>query len=471
MLHRGPRDRLPIWGRIAIFVLIIACSAFSALTLYRSAFADRRMTDAGVYFRAGWAVRAGVDPYTVLDDNGWSYTYPPTLAVLMAPLADAPPGQARPWMLPYWASVSIWLLASWGFLVVAAQWTARAVEESSPDPQQRSWPRGSLRWWQHRIHPLLLCLVGVCATISRGQVNLLLLMMLAGMALCVVRGKGFGAGMWLAAATCLKVIPIFLLLFAIWKRDKRQVAGFVAGMVLFLGVLPAVTVGPQRALDLNRRFLDTMILSRYGNGEDQSKVHEHDLAIDNQSIMAAMFNARHPGAVQETALIQPDRVDKLIHGAIGMCMIATTLGLAWKRRGGDQRRVDLLVLGMLICVMLAVSPLTHLHYFVLALPLVATLCAAGRERGTPGVWMWVLALAYFAAGWPPHMPGSRIAMYLGLAAWTNIALWAAGAWTLGWGRSWRRPARAFDISTTEAHDEVPVAVVMPVEPLAAGSSA
>lgn len=439
MQHRGPRDRLPNWGRIGIIVLIIACGGFTALTLYRSAFAERRMTDAGVYFRASWAVRAGVDPYTVLDDNGWSYTYPPTLAVLLTPLADAPPGEGRSFMLPYWASTTIWLVASWAFLAVAAVWIARAVEESSPDPAQRSWPRGSIRWWQHRVHPLLLCLVGVCATVSRGQVNLILLMFLAGMLLCIVRGKRFGAGMWLAAATCLKVIPAFLLIFALWKRDTRQVAGFAVGMVLLLGVVPAIMVGPQRAVEMNRRFLDTMILPRYGNGQDQSKVLEHDLAIDNQAIMAAVYNIRNPGVVQRTALIQPQLTDKAVHGVIGAGMIVTTLFLAWRRRHEDQKRVNLLLLGMLICIMLAVSPLTHLHYFVLAWPLVAVLCSAGRERGTPSVWMWGLALLYFAISWPPHMPGSRLAMYLGLAAWTNVGLWAAGAWTLAFGKSWTGP--------------------------------
>ena len=35
----------------------------------RSAFMQRRMTDLGVYLRAGWAVRSGADIYDVTDDN------------------------------------------------------------------------------------------------------------------------------------------------------------------------------------------------------------------------------------------------------------------------------------------------------------------------------------------------------------------------------------------------------------------
>jgi len=48
------------------------------------------MTDLGVFTTAAWAVRNGDNLYEVKDWHGWHYHYPPTWAILMAPLANPP---------------------------------------------------------------------------------------------------------------------------------------------------------------------------------------------------------------------------------------------------------------------------------------------------------------------------------------------------------------------------------------------
>jgi hypothetical protein len=59
----------------------------------------------------------------------------------------------------------------------------------------------------------------------RGQVNLLLLALLCGTAAATLRGRRFRAGLFLAGAICIKVIPAFLLLFPLWRRDGRCLLG------------------------------------------------------------------------------------------------------------------------------------------------------------------------------------------------------------------------------------------------------
>jgi alpha-1,2-mannosyltransferase len=440
MARSNPAGRLTKAERFGIALLFIVLVAFTSYIMYRSAYRARRMGDAGVYFRAAWAVRAGEDLYKITDDNGWGYTYPPPLAIVMAPFADAPAGQPRPFMLPYEASLALWLGLQLVFLTVAANWIGKAIEESSEDPADRRWPPFTRRWWQVRLHPLLICLVGVGATISRSQVNLLLLLFLAGMILCLVRKKRFSAGLWLAAAAALKVIPGFLVLYGLWRRDLRLLSGFAAGMILIMGVLPTITLGPTKAFTLNRDFLNSMIFARFGEHEDKSKVKLHDRAVDNQAVMAASYNIRNPGAIEKNAETAPDKLDRALHWGSSLILCLGSILAVWRRdRTGtpDTRaRTDLLFIGVLMCAMVAISPMSHLHFFALAIPLVAALWAQSRQRGGPTRAFWTLAAAYFIANLLPHVPALVSLKYWGLAGAANLALWAVGVREMS-----RRPER------------------------------
>ena len=105
----------------SLLVLIL----FAILVVHRSAFQETRHTDATVYFRATWALRTGASLYEVADENQLHYAYPPLLAILLAPLADAPSGVARDWQLPYEVSVSLWILLMIMATALAIDWFAR----------------------------------------------------------------------------------------------------------------------------------------------------------------------------------------------------------------------------------------------------------------------------------------------------------------------------------------------------------
>src|SRR5437660_12597602 len=92
-------------GLYALFVLLIV---FGVIVEIRCVFMPNRQTDLGVYLRAAWATRVGASPYAVTDENGWHFCYPPVVALLLSPLADAPPGAGRSWMLPWPIAVVLW---------------------------------------------------------------------------------------------------------------------------------------------------------------------------------------------------------------------------------------------------------------------------------------------------------------------------------------------------------------------------
>src|SRR5437868_11323000 len=106
--------RLSLGDKAVLVFLVVITVAFAVLVEMRSAFMQRRMTDAGVYFRAAWAVRSGDDLYQIADNNDWHYNYPPLFAILVTPLADAPAGVDRAGLLPYPVSVALWFVINLG---------------------------------------------------------------------------------------------------------------------------------------------------------------------------------------------------------------------------------------------------------------------------------------------------------------------------------------------------------------------
>src|SRR6266404_5673248 len=141
------------WQRWGLALCITTVVLFGILVEMRSAYLQRRMGDLGVFLRTAWAVRTGQDIYTVTDNNGYHYHYPPLFAILIVPLADPPSGVIPSWTVPYPLSVAIWYVFSLLCLVIAVHWLACALEENAAGLAVL--PGGSGRWWALRGLPIL----------------------------------------------------------------------------------------------------------------------------------------------------------------------------------------------------------------------------------------------------------------------------------------------------------------------------
>src|SRR5579884_1198075 len=170
--RQAPLRRTEGYALLGFFFVLVL---FGALVEVRSAFQRTRKGDLNVFLRAGWAVRAGADLYAVTDDNGFHYHYPPLLALVAAPLADAPAGADRAGMLPYSLSVALCYVLNLLCLAFAVHHLAGALEQTMAGRFRLIWPAGSRGWWALRLGPVLACLIPIGHTLSRGQVNLLLL--------------------------------------------------------------------------------------------------------------------------------------------------------------------------------------------------------------------------------------------------------------------------------------------------------
>jgi alpha-1,2-mannosyltransferase len=425
------QEPLRRWERWGLYVVLVVVVVFGVLVEIRSAFLENRKTDLGTYLRAAWAVRSGDSLYEVTDENGWHYCYPPAFAILLTPLADAPEGFERDWMIAYPVSVAIWYAFSIVVIFLGIHWFATALEESSPQPTRR----GSRKWWYSRMLPFYICLAPIGCTLSRGQVNMMVVALTGGMFLAAMRGRRFASGLWLGAAICLKVFPAFLLIFPIWRRDGRSLAGTAAGLVVGLVIIPSLVWSVSGAIELNRQMANAIILPGLGVGGAATRDKEliEMTATDNQSIQAVIHNYEYWGLDVKPA--KAHWATKLAHVMIGS-MLTGLLLLAYGRRRDDNAIRMLLLLGGLIDILAIVSPVSHTHYFCLALPVVMALAAHSISSQPKRLLPYAGSLAVlivsgicFAMPMIPFWEGRR---ELGLSLYGCVLLWG-----LAWVRLWQ----------------------------------
>lgn len=412
----GPAGQKPTrWDWLFVAVLALLVPAMGALVVLRSAFLQARHTDFDVYARAGWAIRSGHDIYAVTNDRGLHYCYPPPFAYAMTPFAEPPHGSAG--YLPFAASVAIWYCLSVAALLIAVHLLAAALEAGNPVEARR--------WWRLRVAPVLFTLPAIGDTLSHGQVNTLVLLLVCCMIAAALRRQSVRAGLWLGGAVALKVIPGFLILTAVRRRDLRWVVATAACAAALCWGLPALVIGPRAATRQNLAFVDAMVRPAIGDAADSERGPEmfHVLRTDNQSIQAFLHAWQH--WPDPDAPPQPGPTTLTAHWLLGGLMTGLTLLAARGRRlaGNDLA----LFVSLLTAVTLYVSPMCHLHYYCLALPLIMSLIhREWCERGSPtaGVtFSLLLALHVVGAAFPLLFERYR---NLGVTPLTTLPLWAAG---------------------------------------------
>lgn len=438
--HAQPRvfrfSALSPWERCGFGFFFVLVLLFGFLVELRSVYLQRRMGDLGVFLRTAWAVRAGQAIYTATDNNGYHYHYLPLFAILLVPLADPPPGADQSWTVPYPISVAIWYVFGLLCLATAVHGLACALEKNAADTI--ALPDGGWRWWALRLLPVLACLPPIGHTLMRGQVSLLLLLLLCGMAAALLRGRRWQAGLWLAGAICLKVIPAFLLLYPLQRRDQRCLIGCAIGLVLGLAAIPTVVFGPARTWAYYQEWTHVLLWPALGPGTDQSRAKEliEVTATDSQSFQAIFHNTIYPDPA--TRPRQPSTAVRCAHWITGGLLTLLTLLIA--RRQQDSP-ATVITLGALTVIMLLLSPVCHLHYFCLSLPLVMGLLAAVWES-KPGflarVGMPAALVLYGVANTLPHFQTFQLLRDCGLATYAALGLWLVGMAVL-----WKRPTSAY----------------------------
>jgi hypothetical protein len=404
-----PVSRLP---RV-VFACALLVSLLFAGVVYHKAI-RLGQGDQDVFFRAGWAIRqGGTELYHIMDHHGWHFHYPPLYAIFMVPLADPPPwisADQAGMVLP--RTVRVLLLYAFN---VACLFAAVFLLAGCMDNPRR---RLHLLVW-----PVVFCIPAIGLTLMRGQVDTLLLLLLAGFSAGLVHGRRATAGVCLALAICIKIIPAFLVLVPLWRRDRRCLLGCAAGLFAGLWLVPALFLGPDRTLELYHVQRQVFLEPALGMSKDRSRAGEllDAGANHSQSFQKVIHQTMYHGQEQV-----PARPAGWVRGLHWLLVAGLTALVLWRqRRAVDDARNLVGFVALMTVLMVLASPISHLHYFTLALPLalfVGERVLDGKAGRLAVLALLLLPLGHGAVMLPPLRPLRD----LGLPMYVTLGLWTAG---------------------------------------------
>jgi hypothetical protein len=293
-------------------------------------------SDFGAYWKGAVSVAGGHSPYEWLIDSRASasvseYTYPPHLAVLLAPVTRVLDSSTARWV---WLAVSVLcLVLSW-----ALAWKTSGLYRQWRDP---------LAWG-----PVFALLPWVGLTLVVGQLSPQLSLLIVAAFAAVAAGRSATTGGLLAIAACLKIFPALLGGYLLLRRQWR--AGFFAvatGLVALAGTL--VVLG----WETHWTYLSGIIPTQ-------------------RSYVANSFNISFTGLF--TRLLMPSSfttpvasTDTLGQSLIVVTTLTLLVGTAygiWRAR--RDKEGDVLAYALAVVTILLVTPVSGLYNLVIAfLPL------------------------------------------------------------------------------------------------------
>jgi hypothetical protein len=406
----SPRARQH-WFLLALGVLFVALSIQYCI----KASGDNARSNRSAFLR--WREQL----HHLFDDNIYQrYTYPnpPIMALILEPLAR----------LPALTGSLLWFYLKVAMTLVALGWVFRIVE--TPERPFPPWAKALT---------ILLSLRPITGDLTHGNVNLFILFLVAGTLYAYHRGRDGLAGLTLALAIACKVTPALFVPYFLWKRAWKTVTYCLAGLVLFLVVVPGAFLGQQRNLELFGSWVNQMVTPYVVAGTVTS---EHA----NQSLPGLVFRlgTRSPSFLDEKGL--PQKYDNLANLDLrqagwlvkgGMALFAGLIAASCRtptppRRGWRlAAEFSLVVLGMLLfsertwkhhCVTL-VLPFAVLSYYL-------AVCRPGR--GLRGYLLGSLLAALLlmtstsTTGWWKRLDeAAKMAQVYGAYVWAYLVLAAA----------------------------------------------
>jgi hypothetical protein len=198
-------------------------------------------------------------------------------------------------------------------------------------------------------------------------------------------------------------------------------------LILGLGIIPIFVFGPSRTRTYYQEWDRALRQPALANGRDESRANEliNMTATDSQSFIVMLHNTLH--LERATRPAKPSDTLRRLHWLIGGCFLAATMLFAGRQP--LKPVAEMILVGGLVLLMILLSPVCHLHYFCLLLPLVCGLLTAGRLIGASGWLRYVTTLAIAVncvASALPHFPGLEVLRDIGLVSYTALLLWLVG---------------------------------------------
>jgi hypothetical protein len=364
-------------------LFLVCCIVLTADVLVPEIFGNGKTKDYPLWFWAGQQVLHGKDLYPADPGAYFDFIYPPLSAILLA----IPSYFGK---IPLYVSLSVLNAGAWW--MTAQLSNAMTGSGKVPGP------------WLAAL-PAIVTISSVFDMFDLGQPNLILLaMMLFGFWL-LQQGRPWASGSLFALATAIKVFPVAVLPYLLWRRQWAS----AASMVVFLGILLFVVPAPVRGFQHNISELKTWYQGMVGSSSEQGfgQRGEQNWSWVNQSIIAVTHRLTRPvNYNQDNPAKAPaymNLVDLDFKTANGLVIaISLAIGLGFiavmPPRSRRTPRSDAEELGILFCLMTVASPLARQYYFMwLFFPVTVLMHRAAydpRAGVRRGSWI-VLAIAGF----------------------------------------------------------------------------
>lgn len=357
-------------------LFLLCCFILTADVLGPEIFGNGKTKDYALWHWAGQQVLHGGSLYPSDIHAYFEFIYPPLPAILLA--------------IPSWFG-KLALYATLSILNVVAWWYTGMFSNVMTGSDRKPGP------WLEAL-PAFVTVTFVFDQFDLGQPNLLLLaMMLWGFWLLQHRRPWF-AGFLFALATAIKVFPIAVLPYLVWRRKWAAVTATVAFTGLLLYAVPA----PIRGFERNAAELKTWYQGMVGISSEKGfgQRDEQNWSWVNQSLIAVTHRLVRPINYNQEDPNKPPRTMNVIdvdYKTANLIVLAVSvlLGLGFLAVMPPQRRrtarSDAEELGILFCLMTVASPLARQYYFMwLFFPMTVLMHRAAfdlRPKVRLGTWL------------------------------------------------------------------------------------
>jgi len=394
----GPRWWL--WVAVALLLLVTAVVV--------GKFLHHDYKDAEVWYEAGCRALEGRSLAGLPH-----YRYPPTFAVLVAPLAA----------LGFGPFFFVWYAVNVGLFVVSVRLSRRLAAPTEAECAPAS-------YWL----PAALVAVYAVDTLFLGQTNILIMALVYWAFVEEARGRQFVAGLPLGAAIAIKVFPAPLLLYFAFRLRWRVVAAAVLCGMFLLFVVPGAARGFERNLREMADWSDRVALPFVSRGE-AGDWGQHSLDFGNQSLTGVAGRLLMAVNAQVAAREGPDiyvNVADLDAAQVRRVVLAVSLALGlvliwaigWRRPADGLRQSTEYALA--VTLLLLTSALSWTYFFVmLLLPVMVSVRLLGERDRIGGTAALALRIALVGMGVGTALLMRQYARALGCVFWASLLVFAA----------------------------------------------
>ena len=343
-LPRYPSLRMPV-----DIIFFICCALLIGDVLVPEIFGHGKSKDYPLWFWAGQQVLQGKALYPSDPHSYFDFIYPPLPAVLLA--------------IPAWfGKVALYTCLS--LLNVVAWWVtaqlSHAMAGSGRVPNQ----------WLYFFSGFVT--IGfVFDMFDLGQPNLVLLALMMYGFWSIQQQRPWMAGSMFALATAIKVFPIAVFPYLLWRRQWTALASMAVFLVVFLFVVPAPVRGFQHNIAELKTWYQGMVATSSEKGFGQRD--EQNWSWVNQSIIAVTHRLTRPVNYNQDDLSKPVRTMNVVdlsfkQANLVVLAVSVLIGLGFlavmppaSRRTAAS---DAEEIGILFCLMTVASPLARQYYFM-----------------------------------------------------------------------------------------------------------